>query len=482
MLFDRSRGFAMEAVDGSDIHDIVFVNGRMRNMSSSPIFIRTGNRGRFPVTGNSTGDPVRPTHNVRRTQTNWILPRDAAWTEYPVKNRYPAYTTRENAVLPDGKQVPLPVLDAVDGNAVGFERPAGAWNLCMVNITAEDVDPRYPILLAGLMDSPIRNVILEQLHMTWRGGLHLRDAVEQRQIDTDWSYTQHGTAPALQSPPWLVNTFFAKQAALLPRVSRKNGAWQEDPCNVPEMPEVYPEPSNFGILPAWGMYARHVDGLQVKDVTFCLEQADTRWPLVLDDCHNASFEGWQPEDAPAVLVEQRCKRPTGYEYVPDTPWMATACSNIRGLAQTVTVRVDAPEPGTPADSLYTEPTVADAASGYRYAPAEWTINGRRYPLPVTVYRPFFAPVEEQTMRVGETLRLPLTLRNPAAETKGVPDAMAALQSVCIRGEALPDGATLETEPLTLCWTPRQTGTFRAVVTADDGVRPVECVITLHAEA
>ena len=69
--------------------------------------------------------------------------------------------------------------------------------------------------------------------------------------------------------PWLVNTFFAKNEALLPRIGWDpaancgGGAWVDDPYNVPEMPREYPEPSNFGILPAYGLYARHVRGLTV---------------------------------------------------------------------------------------------------------------------------------------------------------------------------------------------------------------------------
>ena len=45
--FQRSRGFALEAVDCSDLTNIIFEDCTMDNVSSSPIFIRAGERGVF---------------------------------------------------------------------------------------------------------------------------------------------------------------------------------------------------------------------------------------------------------------------------------------------------------------------------------------------------------------------------------------------------------------------------------------------------
>jgi hypothetical protein len=140
-----------------------------------------------------------------------------------------------------------------------------------------------------MVGSRIRNVIFQDIDVTYRGGLGMRDAVEQQQLNTDWEYTQYMTTPAKQTLPWLVNAFFCKNAALLPRVDwdASAGAWKDDPYNVPEMDDQYPEPSNFGILPAYGLYARHVDGLKLENVHIGYEVEDGRHAVVLDDCHNA---------------------------------------------------------------------------------------------------------------------------------------------------------------------------------------------------
>lgn len=52
---------------------------------------------------------------------------------------------------------------------------------------------------------------------------------------------------------------------------------------VPERPADYPEFSMFGELPAWGIYARHVEGLTLKNVRLTCVEPDYRPALVLDD-------------------------------------------------------------------------------------------------------------------------------------------------------------------------------------------------------
>ena len=156
-------------------------------------------------------------------------------------------------------------LDAPEAasRANGCSRPlAKVKNIRIARVSAESVDPRYPILLAGLDGSNIENVQLEDIKVTYRGGLTMEHATEQRQLNTNWEYTQYQTKPSIQSLPWLVNTFFLKNEGLLPRVDwdEKTKSWKDDPYNVPELPTSYPEPSIFGILPAYGFYARHVKG------------------------------------------------------------------------------------------------------------------------------------------------------------------------------------------------------------------------------
>jgi len=66
---------------------------------------------------------------------------------------------------------------------------------------------------------------------------------------------------------------------------------------VPERPSEYPEFSNFGELPAWALYIRHVKGLQIKDMTVTLDRSDYRPAFVADDVSDVSTFGIKVEGA-----------------------------------------------------------------------------------------------------------------------------------------------------------------------------------------
>jgi len=66
----------------------------------------------------------------------------------------------------------------------------------------------------------------------------------------------------------------------------------EDP--VPERPEFYPEFDLFGRLPAYGLYARHVRGLTLRDVSLGFATPDTRPALVCDDVAELTLDRFRP--------------------------------------------------------------------------------------------------------------------------------------------------------------------------------------------
>lgn len=69
-------------------------------MSSSPIFIRIGDRGRFPVTGYSDNDayPI-PSPDVRIDNTNWLLPNSDSYYTYPSKRYAPHYNRTKTVTI-----------------------------------------------------------------------------------------------------------------------------------------------------------------------------------------------------------------------------------------------------------------------------------------------------------------------------------------------------------------------------------------------
>jgi len=58
---------------------------------------------------------------------------------------------------------------------------------------------------------------------------------------------------------------------------------------VPGFEKEYPEPFRFGILPSYGFFIRHVDGIQLNNIEVSFMENDLRPAFVLDDVKNAEF-------------------------------------------------------------------------------------------------------------------------------------------------------------------------------------------------
>lgn len=515
--FERSRGFALEAVDGSDLKDIIFTDCRMDLVSSSPIFIRAGERGRFPVTGNSQKTfLVAEEENVRLDNRNWVLPDREEYQSYPPKRYTPSYQ-KEKRVSVDGHSSFFIVnqenparLNPVNvkkreknpyeyANACGSSHMAHISNIEISHVTITNADPRYPILIMGLTDSKVSNVVIKDVSVTYRGGIKMEHAIEQRQLNTNWEYTQYQTEAAVQTLPWLVNSFFLKEEGLLPRVDwdKKERNWKADPYNVPELPSVYPEPSNWGILPAYGLYARHVENLELSEVTFQTMVEDERHAIVFDDVFQVKLyqvvADRKSETTKVALVTNLFRRHTNREYLLEEPYFTTSVEELaiyhkEGEQEGViterdveVVVVSAPAPGTPSDSLYPYPTVAFPETGYQFLmPTE------AYPLPLTVYRPFFESIVPQQIGLGERLEVAIVLRDPAVEVskkesdrfiyneekkEGIFTVSGEVRTCRVFLESKFSGAWYEEERKIFIWDTKEMkpGNYRVVMAADDGI-------------
>ncbi len=553
IYFKRSRGFALEAVDGSDLSNIIFEDSILEDISSSPIFIKVGDRGRFPVTGNSTKEYIFPPENetsiLRLDNINWVLPAKKKYQSYPAKRYMPSYN-RMRKVSVDGhshfqivdSDEPCRVNSAnyheengrfyrlkydeysmsyvadyekelkqsellLYANASGSDQIAKVHDIIIRNISVKNVDPRYPIEIMGLDGSRINNVLIENIKIEYRGGLSLENAVEQRQLNTNWEYTQNGNKQrGIQSLPWFINTFFLKNEGLLPRVewNQKSEIWKDAPFNVPELPEVYPEPSNWGILPAYGLYARHVENLYLNNIEIHYIVEDTRYPIVLDDVVNGDIKNINAAHAEKVeeiaCVKNYFKRPAGFEYVPEYEYHMTSVDNIKidSKLSVKYVEINSPAPGTPKDSLYPYETVAIPENGYAFS-----CETKNYPLPQTVFRPFFISVPEQLIQSCETLTFDVIARQPAFETSSrepygkIYNESIAVKEFTVKGITLPmtlktgklpKGANFDTSsfvPGKSCvftWSPGADAICEEpyIVTfiADDGIIPVQMEVKI----
>ncbi|WP_342645568.1 glycosyl hydrolase family 28 protein [Mucilaginibacter sp. CSA2-8R] len=60
---------------------------------------------------------------------------------------------------------------------------------------------------------------------------------------------------------------------------------------IPEISNKYPDFSMFKELPAWGMFVKHATGLEFNNIKISNDKKDFRVPVVLDDVHDAKFNG-----------------------------------------------------------------------------------------------------------------------------------------------------------------------------------------------
>lgn len=115
---------------------------------------------------------------------------------------------------------------------------SSARDIQINNLIADDCDSLSGILITGMQGTPIENIRLSNIQIRYRGGI-THDA----------------------------------------------------PTEYPELGEKYPEPGKFlGLCPAYGLFARHVRGLQLLNVTFHLDQPDIRPAIITDDVEGMKME------------------------------------------------------------------------------------------------------------------------------------------------------------------------------------------------
>jgi polygalacturonase len=210
VVFDTSRGLAIESVDGAHIEDVVVNNITMRDVSNAPIFIRLGSRMRAPE-----GTPIG---SIRRIQIS--------------------------------------------------------------NVQAYDADPRYGSIVSGIPGHDVEDVKLSNIRLIYRGGLTLDQVAKQ--------------------PADLVNTFFFRASGGVP---------PREPYDTPEREKEYPEPSMFGMMPAYGFFIRHAKGIELDGVDVSFAKEDRRPAFVFDSVEGVALENCRAAKAEAVpsLVMMKAK-------------------------------------------------------------------------------------------------------------------------------------------------------------------------------
>lgn len=123
-----------------------------------------------------------------------------------------------------------------EGTGIGAIR-----RVVLSEIDARGIDPRFPAAFAGLAARPIESIVMRDVHLVY------------------------GEA--------------AKAREILPEPAE----------TVPELADAYPEPSMFGILPAWALWVRHVERLTVDKFHAETIIHEARAPIRLENVAFPSF-------------------------------------------------------------------------------------------------------------------------------------------------------------------------------------------------
>jgi len=139
------------------------------------------------------------------------------------------------------------------------------------NVDVYDADPRYGSIISGIPGHNVEDVKLSDIRIVYRGGLTLDEVAKQ--------------------PADLVNTFFFRATGGVP---------PREPYATPEREKEYPEPSMFGMMPAYGFFLRHASGVELNNIDVSFMKEDRRPAFVLDQVHDVDFTHVKAQKAAGV--------------------------------------------------------------------------------------------------------------------------------------------------------------------------------------
>jgi len=89
------------------------------------------------------------------------------------------------------------------------------------------------------------------------------------------------------------------------RLLCNGGGTAEDAARVPkELGAGYPEPRNLGTLPAYGVYARHVKGLELANINVSFTKTDLRPAIVCSDVNGLEIDNFKAQVAGEAKAAQ----------------------------------------------------------------------------------------------------------------------------------------------------------------------------------
>jgi Glycosyl hydrolases family 28 len=103
--------------------------------------------------------------------------------------------------------------------------------------------------------------------------------------------------------------------------AKRNHLRWDSLAKIPECIKNYPESKMFGILPSWGFFIRHAEGIKFENITVTVKDKDYRPAVVCDDVQKIDFKDFRILSAgtePVIVLNdvkgatfQNCPPPSG---------------------------------------------------------------------------------------------------------------------------------------------------------------------------
>jgi hypothetical protein len=156
--------------------------------------------------------------------------------------------TLNNLTMMDVAAYPIYITTGSRNRGPNVTAPSRARNIFISNVIATGIDPMSGIQITGIPGQPIEDVRLENIRLVFKGG---------------------GTNMGV---------------GYLPK----------------ELGAMYPEPGRIGTLPAYGVFARHVKGLELANINVSFETNDFRPAMACVDVDGLEVDNFKAQLAPGV--------------------------------------------------------------------------------------------------------------------------------------------------------------------------------------
>jgi polygalacturonase len=187
--------------------------------------------------------------------------------------------TINNITMMDVADYPIYVTTGDRKRGPAVRMPSRAKNIFISNVIATVVEPMSGIQITGTAGQPIEGLRLENIRITYKGG---------------------GTK---------------EQAGRVP----------------PELGTGYPEPRKLGVMPAYGLFARHVRDLELANIRLGFDTEDLRPAMVCADVDGLEIDNFKAQVAEGVPMA-RYEKVNGL-VVRNSPELEKSSKKVKGFLQ-----------------------------------------------------------------------------------------------------------------------------------------------------